>query len=403
MKILMVNKFFYIKGGSETYYFALRRLLESLGHTVIDFSMTDEKNFESDYSRYFVNNVDYNKRLSMQEKISAAASLIYSREAKEKLERLVSAEKPDVAHLHIFQHQISLSILDVLKKHHIPVIYTAHDLQMLCPNYQMMTHGRVCEACKGGHYLSCLKKRCIKDSFAKSALGTFEAFYNKIHKKYDVIDRIITPSAFYRQKFLEFGIEENRVIHIPNFLDRQRPQVNPLPEQGQYYLYFGRLSHEKGIPTLIHAAEATGVSLKIVGKGPLYEQLTQTCSENVELLGFKSGQELTDLIGNAKAVVLPSEWYENGPYSAIEALQLGRPLIGADIGGIPELICENGFLFRSGDKDGLKDAILSMEALSETQYDALVQKSYGIFENNYTPEKHLQLLRKAYAALGISL
>ena len=403
MKILMVNKFFYIKGGSETYYFALRRMLEKLGHTVVDFSMADEKNFPSSYSDFFVSNVDYNGDLSVTQKLRAAKNLIYSNEAKKKLDALIRQEKPDIAHLHIFQHQISLSILDVLKKHNIPVIYTAHDLQMLCPNYQMLTGGHVCERCKGGNYMSCIQNRCIKDSRLKSALGTVEAYYNRLTRKYDILDRIITPSAFYRQKFLEFGVAPERVVHIPNFLDRECPQVNPMPAEPPYYLYLGRLSHEKGIPTLIRAAKKTDIRLKIVGGGPLYEQLKPEETDKVELLGFKSGQELTDLVGNAKAVILPSEWYENGPYSAIEALQLGRPIIGADIGGIPELIRDNGFLFESGSVDALAAAIEKMEALDADAYAEACKASSRLFESAYTQQAHLPRLSEVYGALKAPL
>ena len=132
MKILMVNKFHYIKGGSETYYFALKRMLEQEGHTVIDFSMTDEKNFESPYARYFVDNVDYSSSGGFLKKMKMAKNIIYSSEAKKKFAQLVEDEKPDLVHLHIIQHQISPSILDIIKKHHIPTVYTAHDLKMVC-------------------------------------------------------------------------------------------------------------------------------------------------------------------------------------------------------------------------------------------------------------------------------
>ena len=140
MKILMVNKFFYIKGGSETYYFALKRKLEEEGHQVIDFSMKDEKNFESPYSDFFVANVDYSGNSSLSAKLKMAANIIYSKEAKEKFESLVLKEKPDIVHLHIFQHQISPSILDVCKKYNIPTVYTAHDLKMICLKMPMLVN-----------------------------------------------------------------------------------------------------------------------------------------------------------------------------------------------------------------------------------------------------------------------
>lgn len=358
MKILLVNKFFYIKGGSETYYFALRNQLINMGHEVVDFSMEDPKNFESPYSEYFVERKSFEEKIGIIEKIKTASNIIYSCEAKKKFEQIVKKEKPDIVHLHLFQHQISPSILDIIKKYQIPTVYTAHELKMICLNYKMMHHNRICEDCIDGNLFHCVLNRCVKDSVSKSLINYLEGTLHTWKKSYDVIDKIITPSVFYRKKFEEFGIDPNRVVHIPNFLDRSKPTVNRLEEYEKYFIYIGRISEEKGIRTLIKAVQNTDCTLYIVGIGPLkkeFESLIQDQRiKNIRMMGFKSGQELIDLIGNSKAVIIPSEWYENGPYSAIEALQLERPIIGADIGGIPELINGNGFLFPTSDVKALR-------------------------------------------------
>lgn len=401
MKILMVNKFHYIKGGSETYYFALKRELEEQGFTVIDFSMTDDKNFDSPYSKYFVDNVDYNSSTTLLKKIKMATNIIYSKEAKDKFESLVLSEKPDVVHLHIFQHQISPSILDVCKKYNLPTVYTAHDLKMICLNYKMMHHGKICEDCKGGHFYHCVTNKCIKNSYSKSIINMVEGYVHKCRKSYDAIDYIITPSDFYRRKFIEFGIDSNRVIYLPNFLDRDKPHVNLMQNSKEYYLYFGRLSEEKGILTLIKAMVGIGSNLYIVGTGPLKEEITNYIKEhkieNIKILGYKSGQDLVDLVGNAKAVILPSEWYENGPYSAIEALQLGRPIIGANIGGIPELIDNNGYLFESGNVEDLHKIIKELESEPDSRYSELEINSEKIFKMNYTAKNHMKKLIDIYS------
>lgn len=402
MKILMVNKFYYIKGGSETYYFALKRLLEAKGHKVIDFSMKDERNFDSPYSDYFVEGVDYNGSMGIGDKLRSAMNIIYSHEAAKKIESLIQATHPDICHLHIFQHQLSPSILKVLKKYNIPTVYTAHDLKMLCLNYVMMTNdGQVCEKCKGGKYMNCLKQKCLKNSTAKSAICVTEGYLHKWMKSYDQIDRILTPSRFYRDKFVEFGIEPERVLHLPNFLDRERPVVNESCDKEQYFLYFGRLSREKGIMTLIRAMEGTKRQLYIVGSGPCKEEIEtyltgHHLTEQIKMLGFKSGQDLVDIVGNARAVILPSEWYENGPYSAIESLQLGRPIIGSDMGGIPELIDGNGYIFRHGDADQLKQLILDFPESETDEYQALCAASERIFRDRYMSGKHYEKLMKVY-------
>lgn len=400
MKVLMVNKFYYIKGGSETYYFALKRLLESHGHTVIDFSMKDEKNFDSSYSDYFVNNVDYSGKSGISSKLRMATNIIYSFEAKGQFEALVQKEKPDIVHLHIFQHQLSPSILDIIKKYQIPTVYTAHDLKMICLNYKMMHHGKICEECKDGRYYHCALNRCVKESFSKSSINVVEGYLHKWRKSYDAISMIITPSAFYREKFIEFSVAADRVVHIPNFLDTEKPDIANNPDCESYYLYFGRLSEEKGVLTLIKAFEGIDASLLIVGTGPLYDALERYINakgiKNIKLLGFKSGKQLKNIIGNAKAVILPSEWYENGPYSAIEALQLGRPIIGADIGGIPELINNNGYLFKSGDVSQLKKCISKFEGMSAIEFNSFSDSSLELFQSNYTQLKHYEWLMRVY-------
>lgn len=400
MKILMVNKFHYIKGGSETYYFALKRLLEEKGHTVIDFSMEDPKNFPCAYSGYFVKNTDYNNSPGIGEKLRAAGNIIYSWEAKRKFRQLVMDTQPDLVHLHIFQHQLSPSILDVCKEFHIPTVYTAHDLKMVCLNYKMMHHGQLCEDCKNGALYHCAKNRCVKESFLKSCINVVEGYVHKLRRSYDAIHTVITPSAFYKEKLQQFGIAAHRLVHIPNFLDKAAPTVSDREDKEQYYLYFGRLSEEKGVLTLIKAFEGTGRKLYIVGSGPIRSQLEDYLSQhqlsNIRLFGFLQGAELTDIVGNAKAVILPSEWYENGPYSAIEALQLGRPILGAQIGGIPELVNGNGALFPHANVQALKDAVEKIESLDEQAYRALQDASRALFENQYTQAVHYPQLMEVY-------
>ncbi len=395
----MVNKFYYIKGGCETYYFALKKLLEDHGHTVIDFSMLDDKNFDSEYSGYFVKNADYSGGGSAMEKLRIARNIVYSGEARKKFEKLVKDTEPDLIHLHNFQHQISPSILDVIKKYKIPTVYTAHDLKMICLNYKLMHHGKICEDCKDGKLRHCLKNKCVKESAAKSLINFAEGSVHRARKSYDIINMIITPSEFYKEKFIEFGVEPHRLTYIPNFFESVPKKINRRDDSETYYLYFGRISEEKGVLTL---AKAIGreFSLYIVGTGPKEKEIEDYINEknitNIKMFGFKSGQELYDLVGNAKAVVLPSEWYENGPYAAIEALSLKRPIIGADIGGIPELVSGNGLLFESGSVEDLRHTIEQFEHLNSDEYEKMKEESLRLYKNRYTPESHYKMLSKVY-------
>ncbi|MEG1875975.1 MAG: glycosyltransferase family 4 protein [Lachnospiraceae bacterium] len=416
MKVLMINKFFYIKGGSETYYFTLKTLLEQHGHQVIDFSMKDPHNYPSPYQAYFVEGVDYNGKSSIPEQLKMASRIIYSKEAMRKLDALIAETKPDIAHLHIFQHQMSPSILAVLKKHRIPIVYTAHDLKMLCPNYKMLNRTGVCERCKGHHYYHCVQYRCIKDSMMKSMICMLEGYLHLWLKSYDAIDAIITPSRFYYDQFLSAGIEPKRLHYLPNaMLDMQNEEVCTQNEEvcqanihtlGTYYLYLGRISSEKGILTMIQGMQDTGATLYIAGTGPQENEIKTYLAEqkitNVTLLGFKQQPELQKIVLHAKAVIIPSEWYENSPYSGIEALSLGRIMIGAKIGGIPELIQEgeNGYLFPPGDAEAMRDCILNLEHRTADERYHMQVSSRRLFETKFTQQIHYDAIETIYRNLS---
>lgn len=400
MKILGVNKFFYIKGGSETYYFGLKELLEQHGHEMMHFSMSDPRNFETIYSKYFINNIDYNN-MNLKDKVVNATKIIYNFDAKKKLEALISDRKPDIAHLHIFQHQLSPSILPVLKKHNIPMVYTAHDLKSVCPNYKMLTNNKVCESCKGKRYYNCLKNKCVKDSRVKTLVNVLEAYVHEFLNSYSLIDKIICPSNFYKNKLIEFGMPENKVIHISNFIDTSKFQ--PCYEKDDYFIYIGRLSEEKGIETLIKAMNYVSASkLLIVGTGPLEEYLKGLVEEkgikNVVFAGFKTGKDLEKIIRRSSFMIIPSEWYENGPMSVLECMAYGKAIIGSNIGGIPEFIEDNetGAIFETGNIEDLakkinyfinnKNEIVNMGKCARKRAESLysAQKHYSELIKEYT-------------------
>ncbi len=407
MRVLMVNKFHYIVGGSETCYFSMKQMLTQRGHTVIDFAMADERNAPSPYSDYFVNKVDYHGKNSLGRQILMARNFVYSPEAKRKFERLVHDTKPDLVHLHIFHHQLSPSILDVVKKYRLPAVYTAHDLQLLCPNYKMVRHGSLCEACMNGKVFSCVRNRCVMDSLLKSGLAALE---NKVHRSrgvYDVIQYMIMPSAFYRDKFLEAGFAPERLAHVPNFLNLPPLTAAGREKKEPYILYAGRLSEEKGLRTLLRAVEDTDIFLRIAGTGALegemQDALRRQSFSRVKLLGFLEGSALIDEICGASAIVLPSEWYENGPYAAIEAMRCGRPLIGSRIGGIPEMIQNNGILTVPGDAGGLRRAMRTVLTASEGEWNSMSEASLRLYRERYTARHFTEKLSEVYGRLGFSL
>ena len=406
MKILLVNKFHNVKGGSETYYFGLGEMLKKAGHEVIYFSMKDEKNVPCEQEKFFVENVDFNAPMGKLGLVKASLKMLYSFEAKAKFDKLLTAEKPDIIHLNIFQSQLTGSIVDVAKKHKIPIVYTAHDLKSVCPNYQMMDNGKICEKCLGGKYVNCFKSGCMKNSKLKSLLATMEAYVYKFKKTYENIDLVITPSAFYKKKIDEAGVMKCPVIHMANFLPEGTEYS--VSEIGSYILYFGRLSHEKGTMTLLKAYEKANADkpLYYVGTGPIKEQLEKyidehNLSDKVKLLGFKSGDELKTLVKESLCVVLPSEWYENGPYSIMEAMAVGKPVIVSDLGGLPEMVEDgiNGYVVKPFDTDSLSEAIVK---LSNSSRDELVQmgiRSLEKAESTFDAAMYLKRIETEYSGV----
>lgn len=400
MKILLVNKFHYIKGGSETYYFGLGELLEKQGHEVIYFSMKDKKNRPCGQDKYFVENVDFNVPMGKMEIVKASLKMLYSFEAKKKFEQLLKDEKPDIIHLNIFQSQLTGSIVDVAKKYHIPVVYTAHDLKSVCPNYQMLNHGIVCEKCLKGNYWNCFKTGCMKDSRAKSLLATLEALVYRYKKTYEKLDLVITPSAFYKKKIEEAGIVKCPIIHMPNFLPEET-EYKASEKPGEYFLYFGRLSREKGILTLVKAYAQAKVEkpLYIVGTGSVEKQIQKLIqekglSDKIKMLGFKQGKELQDIVANALCVCLPSEWYENGPYSIIEAQAAGKPVIVSNLGGLPELVEDGvtGYVCRARDVQEIEKILNQIENSNKMNITIICNQA----KQKYNPYTYADCLIKYY-------
>ncbi len=406
MKILQIHNFHFVKGGAEKIYLETGRLFEEKGHKVIYFSTKNDKNEPYEFEEYFVDNVNF-FNLSSFKKFLNVWDFFYSKSARVKLEELIVKERPEIAHLHIFSGRLTSAILPVLKKHNIPVVMSVHEYRMLCPVYTCLdSQGRICEKCAGRNYYYCILKRCNRNNVVYSSVSAIECYFRDFFIPWGkYIEKFIMVSKFILKKHLQYKPHlKNKVVQIYNFIDLKK--YKPEHSHNGYYLYFGRLSREKGLLTLLNAwKEFPEIKLKIVGTGVIESKLREFVKknhlENVEFLGVKKGNELIDIIKNAKFVLLPSEWYENNPLSIIESLSLGKPVIGADIGGIPELIKDgfNGFLFKSGDVDSLRDAIKKAEAINFKEYTVFSKNARGLCEKNFSKEKFYKKLKALYLTL----
>ena len=356
-RLLSVNNYHYRRGGAEVVFLEQNRLFEEIGWDVVPFAMRHPDNLPSPYARYFVDEIEHGRDYGAMRKLRSAASIVYSREARARLRALIAAAPPDVAHVHNIYHHLSPSFLPVLKAAGVPIVMTVHDLKLACPAYTMLSHGSLCERCRGGRIHNVALHRCIKGSAALSGLVLVETALHRMLGLYRrTIDRFVAPSRFYIDKLCEWGWPRDRFVHIPNFVDSDRLAFGP--EAGRGFLYAGRLSPEKGLDTLVRAGARAGQSVILVGTGPMEASLRALAAEtgaDVRFLGYRTGTDLHAVMRGARAVVMPSTWYENAPISLMEAYALGRPVIGSRIGGIPELVREGetGSTYPAGDVDAL--------------------------------------------------
>jgi glycosyltransferase involved in cell wall biosynthesis len=400
MKILLINKYLYPRGGAEISTLNTGKLLASQGNEVLFWGMAHPSNPAYPYEDMFVSYVDLNKPGGIKKKIRITLNLLYSLEAKKKIEKLMRQEKPDIVHLNNFAHQISPSILGVFKKYKVPTVMTMRDYKLVCPSYIMLSDGKPCERCKGGRFYWCFLKKCTKNSRLKSLTNTVEMYlHHRILHIYDSIDVFISPSLFLKKKSEDMGFNR-KIIHLPNFVEDNGTTL-PHKTKVNTVLYFGRLSSEKGIKTLIKAGGGLDIELRILGTGPYEDALKHYVKtehiRNVFFLGYKTGNELTVEIRNALVVVVPSEWYENNPRSVLEAFSLGTPVIGARIGGIPELVKDynTGLTFEPGNADDLKRKIFYC-VHNQDKVMKMGRRARKSVEENYNADKHYQKLINIY-------
>ena len=402
MKILQINSCHYRRGGADVVYLNTGDLLKQKGHEVYYFSMKDEKNLPDPNADYFANSADA-RNLSLLKKIELAPAFIYNREALRKLSQLLDKIKPDVAHIHLFLGKLSSSILKALKDKGVPVVATMHDYRLLCPAYLFLDgQNKICEKCVNGFYLNCTLNKCSEGNLFQSLMLSADAYFRKYRMNpIDYIHRFIFVSDFIRKKHSSFNpAYQTREKLLYNFVP-DLDKIVPTSIKGDYFLFYGRLSREKGIDTLIKAAEKAGIRLKVVGTGSLFEKYIAASYKNIEFLGYKTGHDLSELIRLASFVIVPSEWYENNPLTILEAYSHGKPVIGSAIGGIPEIIDEGktGFLFESGNEEQLVERLFKADRLSESDYREMSEAARAFAQTHFHPETHYRDLMTIYSEL----
>ena len=403
MRILQINNYHYIKGGADRVYFNSIKLLEDNGHLVSNFSSLHSANFQTDYSRYFIPLND-KRQINLLDKFKSVKSYINNSTAYKNLEILIKENKPDIAHLHLYYGGLSSSILKVLKNYNIPIVQTVHDYRLLCPATAFLDNkNQICEKCKNRFFLQCTMNRCLERNFFYSSILTLEAYTRKfLIDPLDYVDHFIFVSNFSKQKHIEYNkrfSDKSSMLYNFTFI----PERSSISKNRNYFLFFGRISKEKGLFTLLEAIKNTNINLKIAGSGPLQKDVENYLLnlKNVEFLGHKSGNELEQLINSASFILVPSEWYENNPMTIIEAFAHGRPVIGSDIGGIPEIVINNktGFIFKSRSSDNLTRILNSAGSLRNPDYSNMAIAARSFAEDNFSPQSHYSNLIQIYSKM----
>lgn len=410
MNILVVNWTWFPSGGDWTYIENVTKLYEKNGHQVIPFSMQDDRNYPSAYQKYFISNINY-KKLNVNKKLTAGFKVlsksIYSKEAQHCLEKLLDKVDIQLAHLNLINHYITPSILKTLKDRNIPIIWTLHDYTAICPESTFISNDKICEACKGGKFYNTILKKCKKNSLLPSIAASAENYVHSIKGYYNDVDHFICPSVFSFEKYKSFDFFKDKLHHLYHGYDFTEETLLDIPQKTEpkYIVYIGRLEKIKGVHTLLKAMKANpAIPLKIIGYGTQEEDLKAYVKEhqltNIEFAGKKNKEEVLALIKQSEFLICPSEWYEVLGFTIVEAMLLGKPVIGSNIGAIPETVIndQTGLLFTPGNENELSVKIKTLF------FDELLIAKLGTGAKThagklFNPQKHFEGLKKIIPSL----
>jgi glycosyltransferase involved in cell wall biosynthesis len=409
MRVIQVNKFHFVKGGAERYYLDLAAALARRGHEVQHLAMAHPRNLAAGPGDRFAPEVDYRARMSLSGLVRQGARSIYNRQAAQLARQMAGAGDRPVAHLHNIYHQLSPSVIRAFAGAGVPMVQTLHDYKLVCPGYLLMTEGKVCERCRGGRFYQAVSHRCLLESRGASLLGAAEAYLHRLLDTYGGVARFLCPSQFMLEKVASFGVARERLVHLPYFLPLERyeaaTQSAVRRAEGLDCVYIGRLSREKGIATLLAAVSRlprATLRLNVLGEGPLQAELeakvrAECPDSRIRFLGYQSGEQLHQTIRGCAFAVVPSEWYENLPFAVLEPFALGRPVVGARIGGIPELVRDGvtGRLFESGEAESLVEALLWMTG-PNADLEGMGANARRLIEREHAEDPHVSRILSIY-------
>lgn len=402
MKVLFCNKFNFEFSGTEVYLFDLMGLLKVHGHDTAIFSMSHPKNEPSPYASFFVPLADFNDtQLGILEKLRLSQRVIYYREARRRLRPLIHSFHPDLAHIRNIYHHLSPSILWEFKQNGIPTVYHLNDFKLVCPNYNLFSHGAVCERCLGGGFWNVVTEGCHRGTLAKGITLGIEAYLHKWLGTYQTcVSRFIAPSFFCKSKLVEAGFDGENIDVLYHF--QNIPPESELDSKNDYVLYFGRISPEKGLKNLLLAFKRLPtIRLVVAGEGPQKPELEAwTRSQgmsNVLFVGALGRRDLYRMIRDSKFTVMPSLTYETLGKVILESYALGKAVIATRLGTRLELVSEGttGFLYDPSNVEELADRIDYL-AQHPDLANQMGQEGKKIVIQRHTQESHYESLQAIY-------
>jgi len=400
MRVLVVSKFWYRRGGLERVMFDECKWLADSGHELAHFSTQHPQNDPSPWDGYFAPHLELGqgRRLTPSQTVTAALRMFHNEEAARRFRTLLNDFRPNVVHAHGVHHQLSPSILTTARRAGVPVVQTLHDFHHICPGGVLLRSGReVCDSplCSRFNYLPAVRHRCVHGSLAASGLSACETAFQNTRGVYQrCVDRFISPSRFLADRMAASGWDRVPIDVVPN--------ATSLPDRGEggsSFLYLGRLSAEKGVTVAIDAARRAGVRLLVAGDGPLANMLR--AEGGAEFLGQLSPEKVAQRLNQARAVVVPSLCLESFGMSALDAMAAGLPVVASRIGAIPELVRDgvDGILVSPGDPSVLADAMAHLDGHPEYARH-LGTSGRTAVGSRFSPEQHLAKLLECYRLAG---
>ena len=392
-RVLLVNKFYYPRGGDCIVVLNTQTLLRENGVEAEVFAMEYPENLEARYQDKFAPEVTFGGGVGNQ--VNALKRTLGMGDVRQRFEAVLDEFKPDVVHLHNIHSYLSPVVGKIARKHGIRVVWTMHDYKLLCPRYDCLKDGKPCELCFSGTKRNVLKHRCMKGSLPASTVAWLEAVKWNRRRLEKYTDVFVCPSEFMAGKMRQGGFDTEKIKVLNNFLDpvKLKQYEGTVDSQREdYYCYVGRLSQEKGVADLLEVASRLPYRLKVAGGGPLADELREKhkhCT-HIEFLGMLDAPAVAHLLSGARLSVIPSQWYENNPLSVVESLCVGTPVAGSQMGGIPELLdSESGVIFQPFDQGAMANAFT--ESMSRQWNHAEIARHAM---QRFSPETHLQSLFK---------